>query len=157
MKLYRGFSGASHINDGSVKNIYRDKARNPVNTPKYIHDIVDKWFYQKFNIKARSECIFCTPDVDVAMDYARRSTSGFVAEVEVSDDCGVIFSEFVSDLNLYIEEMGDTEEDISRWLESAGYQIVHGISDLDIACSSEMMVDCDYYKVEKIWCSPKSY
>ena len=45
--------------------------RKPKDTPEEIHQWVDKWFYEKFGIKARSQTLFCTSDRTSAHTYGK--------------------------------------------------------------------------------------
>jgi hypothetical protein len=43
--------------------------RKPKDTPIDIHKWIDDWFYEKFGIRVRSNCIFVSFDYEVANDY----------------------------------------------------------------------------------------
>src|SRR6056297_324818 len=45
--------------------------RKPKDTPEEINQWVDKWFYKKFGIKARSQTLFCTSDKSSARNYGK--------------------------------------------------------------------------------------
>jgi hypothetical protein len=45
--------------------------RKPKDTPLDIHKLIDNWFYKKFNIKARSNCIFASFDEVISEFYGR--------------------------------------------------------------------------------------
>lgn len=45
------------------------KNRKPKDTSKYWHDYIDRWFYNKYKIKPRSNSLFCTSDPGEADKY----------------------------------------------------------------------------------------
>ena len=63
--LYSG----RHLTHGSfyVSKVRQD--RYPKDTPLELHNFIDNWFYKKFGIKARSNAIFCSFDINSTKSY----------------------------------------------------------------------------------------
>ncbi|WP_191237583.1 hypothetical protein [Cobetia marina] len=147
MRLYRGFSYAESLSDGILINSYRDAPRQPVDTPIFIHKIVDEWFFNNFRVKARSECIFCTPDVSEATKYSAGYSSGVLAEVFFGGESKFLYSASVVDLNMYVYDIGPDKEDIFDWLDAQEYKMVYSPDDIPDDVVSEIMVDCKKYEI----------
>ena len=62
--LYTGRKNLGEFEKRKVR-----KNREPKDTPVELHHLVDKWFHKKFGIKARSNVVFCTFDVDEVYRY----------------------------------------------------------------------------------------
>jgi len=143
MKLYRGF--ADVVQSGTIKNNYRTTSRNPKDTPTNIHYIADKWFEEKFGIKARSETIFCSTDIEQAGRY------GKLFEVLFGDgaEYKLIFSKDVYDFTEIMCEVEDRDNSdcILAWLEKKQYQMVSCIDELPREFHGEVMVDCEVYDI----------
>jgi len=67
--LYRAFSGGyKTLKELGIHDVRKN--RNPVDTPLEIHLMTDEAFYKKFNLKPRSESLFCSKSLKVAENYA---------------------------------------------------------------------------------------
>lgn len=145
MKLFRGFN--SKVTDGILDNIFLINKRKPLHTPERVHTITDSWFYNKFGIYARSECIFCTPDIHEALKYSIPHEGGCLTEVSPVGDYHLILSEKVEDFNLYVDEIGDNERDINKWLEQQSYVCINNIEQIPDGFLGEIMLFCEKYSI----------
>jgi len=101
MKLYRGFSDT--VESGLFENYYRKKPRKPRDSHIHVHDVADNWFYESFGVRARSQTIFCTPDIEQAKQYGKP----YKISVPESIDIKLIFSVHVNDFNEIEAEIDD--------------------------------------------------
>lgn len=58
------YSGRDFINEVGLLKV--DKNREPLDTPKKVHDGLNLWFKKMFNCKIRSECVFATTNSSTA-------------------------------------------------------------------------------------------
>ncbi|WDD99608.1 hypothetical protein [Thalassomonas actiniarum] len=150
MKLYRGVS--EQVPDGIQDNPYIVLPRQPRNSDQNVHEVADEWFAQDFKIRARSQTIFCSTDIEQAKEYS--GDYGYLLEITIPDGkaCTLIFSEEVNDF-LEIEiDISDTkdEQQITNWLQSKAYQSVHKPDDLPKGFEGEVMLYCEQYEVRNI-------
>lgn len=68
--LYRG-SKQSRGDRTTIQKVHAN--RKPTDTNILLHDLFDVAFYEKFNIKARSQSVFTTPDIVFALRYGNAS------------------------------------------------------------------------------------
>ena len=43
--------------------------RRPLDTPLWLHTVLDDWFYKKFKVRARSNALFCSFNDHLARNY----------------------------------------------------------------------------------------
>lgn len=128
--LYRGKKGISHdIFIGDVR-----KNRMPMSTKKSTHDEFDRLFYNKFGVKARSQCLFCTSDAINAATYGKEWIIFPVNKYKI------IWSPEIEDLFLYLarSEFPIPARDIVEWY-------IEGNLKDAINSGNEIMVCCDQY------------
>ncbi|GGN29304.1 MULTISPECIES: hypothetical protein [Marinomonas] len=146
MKLYRGVKTIPL--DEVQENTYLKLPRKPLNSPQKLHEVADEWFEKTFGIRARSQTIFCTPDIKQALQFGK-----VVEIVPVFSDKSVcfIFSEEVHDFNEAIAEITDIEDSkkIKDWLESKNYTSLMEFSDIPHDFNGEIMLYCKLYRVIK--------
>ena len=143
MQLYRGFSEISER--GVIVNKYIDTPREPRDSHINVHEVADAWFYEKFGIKARSQTIFCTPDIDQAREYG----TPYVVTVPKETDYKLIFSVNVKDfieIEAAISSVNSNDE-IVRWLEGQSYSMVTSFQELPTELDGEVMLYCAHYEV----------
>lgn len=152
MRLYRGVNETTMTENGIHQNPYINRPRKPRNTDPKIHAIVDDWFYKKFEIRARSQTIFCSPDIGHAKEYI--SKGGELLEIKLLDDgpVGLIFSPKVYDFIEIMEELPPRfkNRDIINWLEEKKYEMVRKIDSLPEDFKGEVMLFCKTYGVQVI-------
>lgn len=150
MKLYRGVD--DKVLDGENINRYIKTPRLPLHSSTEVHLTADHWFENKFGIKARSQTIFCTPDIGQALEYS--GENGRVVEIITSgrDICYFIFSENVDDFNEYVGELKEfpSESEVEEWLEGKDYQMVNCVSKLPKRFKGEVMLFCVKFMVASI-------
>lgn len=144
MKLYRGFK--SVLTKDILENKFLLKPRKPVDSGIEFHHIADEWFLKKFNIKARSQTILCSTDIEQAREYA---VSGGLAELAPIGNYQLIFS---TDVNDFIQHDIDcyNPDEIVDWLENKNYQIVDSEDNIPESHLGEVMLYCASYQVKII-------
>ncbi|WP_017429365.1 hypothetical protein [Vreelandella jeotgali] len=148
MKLYRGFGHP--IENGTVENTLRKTGRTPVHTPTELHEAADAWFYAELGVKARSTCVFCSPDIALAYEYTRAKEGAVEAEIIPEGEFALIFSEDVQD---FFSDSDDDECDaisIGAWLSQKNYVKVHSLNDIPAGFTGEVMLDCARYTIVKV-------
>ncbi len=146
MPLYRGFNKL--IESVTLENPFMQKPRGPLHTKFEVHSFADEWFEEKMGIKARSQCIFCTPDLHEAHKYSLGFQSGCVAEIYPIGDYHIIFSEEIIDFNDHSPEFDHNPKAIKVWLSTQNYQLVNDINDIPEEFKGEIMMHCVSYKVK---------
>lgn len=109
--LYRGSIAAK---GDETRLVTTRKDRKPLDVNELLHFITDAWFFDKFGIKAQSECVFSAPDVRFAMRY------GTACAILPRNNAKYIFSEKVHDLfhtfkNTLIGSIADTSEIVNQY------------------------------------------
>lgn len=139
------FSGRKYDGDITVKSVRKD--RNPKDTPKIVHDLVDDYFEDKFGYRPRSESVFTTGLKNEASRY------GMVYLIFPIGKYKILWSSMVEDLYQKLEN------NISLYLASAGqitttekqivYQILGTYKQGDLKGAiiewREVMLHCDKY------------
>lgn len=148
MKIYRGLSQPTPA--ATVDNHLKHTPRLPVHTPMALHRAADAWFYDRFGVKARSECVFCTPDIHVAYGYVTGKKDGSVVEVIPEGAYSLIFSDQVQDFFIATHEDNIDEGKVHEWLERQRYAMVHSLADLPEGLDSEIMLDCQRYTIAPV-------
>lgn len=145
--LFRGF-GELLENDVIHKNIHFNGTRTPRDTDIRLHSICDNWFNEKFDIRARSSCIFVTQSREQAASYV--SDIKFLKKVIPYPPYSCIFSTKVFDLyDLefdvdFSKSEAELEEYVYTWLSSKDYQLVDNIEKIP-DFSGEIMIFCESF------------
>lgn len=146
MELYRGFD--VKISNGTLENPFLNQPREPIHTDVEVHQIADEWFNENFGIRARSRCIFCSPDIHVAHKYV--DASGTLTRIKAIGPHCIIYSEKVEDFNDHTYEFEHTYEGVRDWLELQNYVMVNDASEIAKSFNGEIMLFCEKYKVDVI-------
>lgn len=146
MVIYRGFNAL--IDSTTLENPFIKTPREPLHTKFEVHSFADEWFEENLGIKARSQCIFCTPDLHEAHKYSMGFQNGCVAEIYPIGDYHIIFSENVIDFNNHSPEFDNSPETIKAWLSTQNYQIISDINDIPDGFKGELMMYCISYSVK---------
>lgn len=146
MELYRGFSDT--VKSRLLENHYLKKPRKPKDSHIHVHNIADNWFYENFGVRARSQTIFCTPDIEQAKQYGKP----YKISIPEFIDFKLIFSTHVYDFNEIEADIDDVnnKEAILEWLESKSYYAITNLSDLPEEFSGEVMLCCEKYEASEI-------
>lgn len=140
LAFYRGMSDVYPIDRPTVVIPRRD--RRPRNSSSVFHQAADRWFTSCFGIPYRSQAVFLTSHLDVAMTYA--ASPFHVMRVVPLSAYTYCWSSKVSDLLFAATEFADAPPDvIQAFLTSAGYQD----DGLEAAYASrhEVMLYCERY------------
>lgn len=150
MELYRGFGNP--VESGTVENTLRKTGRTPVHTPFELHKSVDAWFEAELGVKARSTCVFCTPNGSMACDYTgdEGKNRERVAQIIPEGEFSLIFSEDVQDFFVDTHDAGCGANNIGKWLSRKNYVKVHSLSDIPESFTGEVMLDCARYTILKL-------
>ena len=136
------------IKHSICENTYLINPRKPVHTDSNIHDVADDWFYNKLGVRARSETIFCTADLNQALKF------GHVHKIRPIEDEDIkfIYSPNVIDFIKIEEDIDnyDDQEKITEWLESKHYRIEKSIKDIPSGFKGEIMLYCKKYEIKEL-------
>ncbi|MEB7636639.1 MULTISPECIES: hypothetical protein [Klebsiella] len=148
--MYRGTS--EFFENGVIKNPYLEVARKPKDTDPYVHEVVDKWFYSKFGIKARSQTIFCSLSKDMASKFITATGGLYHITIPYEEKYSIIFSKSVVD---FYDIMGELnypyeEDEINDLLSNKNYIIVDNIKDVPKDFKGELMLFVENYYIEKV-------
>lgn len=143
MPLYRGFNQI--VENSILENPFIKNPRKPLHTKLEVHTFADEWFKEKLGVGARSQCIFCTPDIHEAHKYSLGYQNGCVVEITPIGFYKIIFSENVVDFNDHSHEFDDCPEKIQDWLSAQHYQLVTDINDIPLDLQGEVMLYCESY------------
>ena len=151
-RFYRAFG--SLINNGVHKNKYIDGTRRPTNMPIREHIIIDDWFKNEFDIKARSSTIFVGVTRESVNKYAQ-SNSCIVKRISFPTDSQFIYSLKIEDLFVDIDELQHmkgqlTKADIYQILENAEYQLTNNPESIPTGFSGEVMAYCHSFFLEDV-------
>jgi hypothetical protein len=147
--VYRGVSKFDGI--FKVVNPFLSEPRLPRNSDLNVHKVSDDWFYKKFGVKARSQCIFCSTDIAQAKEYC--GVQGVLLKVTVPEGLSysIVYSEDVHDfieIEIGIKDVNDDEQ-IINWLESKHYKIVSSVEELPKNFHGEIMLYSKVYQCEE--------
>jgi hypothetical protein len=145
MQLYRGFSEI--VGNSVFENSYLSIPRKPVDSHLHVHEVADNWFNNNFGIKARSQTIFCTPDIEQAKEYGQPYNVSVPSEL----DYKLIFSADVKDFIEIEADICDVNctDEIIKWLESKSYTVVTSFRELPTDFDGEVMLYCERYEVSR--------
>lgn len=146
LRLFRGLPCI--IKNSVCENTYLINHRKPLHTNINIHHVADNWFYNKLGVRARSETIFCTADLNQALRFGNAHEikpindmdTRFVYSLNVID-----FIEIEEDINNY-----DDEEEIIGWLESKYYRIGKSVGEIPSGFKGEIMLFCKKYEIKEL-------
>lgn len=154
--LRRGIKGLSKIgshtaldSEGNemeygIKTVRSD--RQPLDTTRERHDIIDAWFNDKFGIRARSECVFAGGEAMETSDLKIYGTPCIIFPIGPIE---YVWSHYVEDLMVNMRvSSGDKEIDefkaaVRKWLDEHNYQTT-GLDDA-VEGRNEIMVKCGSY------------
>lgn len=146
MRLFRGLTYI--VGNYVCENTYLINPRKPVHTNINIHYVADNWFHNKFGVRARSETIFCTADLNQALKFGNvheikltnSSENRFIYSLEVID-----FIEIEEEIDNY-----DDKEEITEWLESKHYRMEKSVKDIPSEFKGEIMLYCKEYEIKEL-------
>ena len=146
MPLYRGF--LDFVDSIILENNYLKIPRKPRDSHIYVHKVADDWFEKKFGVKARSQAIFCTPDIEQAKEYGKP----YEVSIPQGLDVKLIFSIDVKDFIEIERDICDVncKEEIINWLESKSYSMVSNGLKLPVDFDGEVMLYCEKYEVSEV-------
>lgn len=102
--LYRSFYGGyATLRDFGITQTR--KGRVPVDTPIEIHNMFDELFHAKYQIKPRSESLFCSKSLKVARNYADNVDDVYIV-VPLGNNVKYIYSNKI--LDFYQSMVDDT-------------------------------------------------
>ncbi|AXV65926.1 hypothetical protein D0907_11925 [Pseudoalteromonas lipolytica] len=148
VKLYRGFNKL--IESKHLDNPFLVTPRTPIHTNYEVHCLADRWFEMNLGIKARSECIFCTPDIHTALRFSEGYEHGCVAEITPEGNYQIVFSENVIDFNEYPEILEEDPSKVQDWLSNQDYLSVKDVKDIPEGFMGEIMLYCASFGVKVI-------
>jgi hypothetical protein len=137
MILFRGMKAADKM---GVKSVRRD--RKPLNTAIYTHNLLDSIFEKQFGIKARSQTLFTYLRRKDVAPYINSSEEIYVV-IPVNKDLKFIFSPYVDDLKVHIDDHIANDENFESNLEKIikTYKVTNTVPDT----LHEIMCLCDSY------------
>lgn len=127
--LYRGIRGVPY--DIFMRDVRKN--RQPLSTKREKHLELDKLFYEKFGIKARSQSLFCTSSPSDAKSYGPAWIIFPIGEYKI------LWSPEVVDLFVYL-----TQHPSKPLKEVVSLYRMGGLKDA-IKSGNEIMVSCDRY------------
>jgi hypothetical protein len=140
--IYSGRKGQSEV---FIKKKVR-KDRNPLNSGQYIHEILDELFFERFEIKARSQSLFVTSK------YSEASNYGTPYVIFPIGKFNTIWSSLISDLYMHMGIFSHTErkeltrEDFKNQIdERLISKYKKGNLTGAIKSGNEIMLICDEY------------
>lgn len=136
--FYRGLSSQY---DTTYPSLHQTrKNRQPRDVASDVHNAADKWFFNRFGVRYRSEAIFVSSDKNIASAYA--SSPAHVARIIPLGPYSYCWSRALSDL-LQVCMHNPSIPDLVTELDSANYIE----SDLEGAfrLGHEVMLFCDSY------------
>lgn len=137
--LWRGFG---RKNFHGVVELGPIKDRSPRDTPEWIHQLADQWFFDRFGVKYRSESLFCTGDKSVASHY------GNIYPVAPRGEFRFCWSPVVQDFYGSVSKLKvepDNASELYRLLETADYTEEDLIS--AIKSGSEIMLSAPSFLI----------
>tara|TARA_R110000824_G_scaffold349411_2_gene536296 strand:- start:1407 stop:1847 length:441 start_codon:yes stop_codon:yes gene_type:complete len=146
VRIYRGVSKYYRV--CTLENEYLKTPRLPRNVSVNVHNVADKWFYNKFGIKARSECIFCTPCIEQAKEFGRPYEVSLAEGLEYVLVYSINVEDFI-EIEFDIRDVSDDNE-IILWLENKSYESVRSLEELPKGFQGEIMLYCEKYKISEV-------
>lgn len=128
------------------------KDRNPRDTNRIWHKTFDEFFYKKFHIKARSECVFCQSDTYGLAEYGQPwiivpcGNYKMIYSRTVED----LFSDVVDDIGGHWEALREAmnakdDDAIDHWMEELMKE--YEFYSLNNVGKGEIMLYCDKFVV----------
>lgn len=152
VRIYRGVNFKLDNISNQMVNHYRQIPRSPSNTDEELHKIIDKWFEENFNIKARSECIFCTPDKTLASQFKLFDGEVYELLIPVDEPYDIIYSNSVIDLfkdtTQFLKPFDENE--VREFLNSKKYIITNDINTIPEEFKGEVMLNIENYILRSI-------
>jgi hypothetical protein len=100
--LFRAHSNKYITADsGTIVNPYWDRERKPRDMPAGIHQLLSKWFLDRFGVNYRGNSLFCTGDFSIAKSYKTQSSS--VILIDPIGNYSVCYSPKCRDLFAYYQ------------------------------------------------------
>lgn len=146
--LYRGSNFT--LGEKEKNQFYAKFDRRPRNTPDWLHEAVNQWFYARFGMPVRGGCIFCTGSFYDAGIY------GGVYKIWPIGEFLAFFSLNVKDLfdyfvenELHVNKM--SKEAFETLMDSLGYECTSDLNRLmEVAAAEvEIMLYCEEYHAKK--------
>lgn len=143
-KLYRAHS-KKYLNgkNGVIINPNLLRARQPRDMPLAVHQALDGWFSDRFEVKYRGSSLFCTGDVAIAAGYTTEKSA--LISIEPLGDYSLCYSPNCKDLFGYYQfhwaSPETTVEDIKADMDALGFvhQVNGGIQQA-VATGHEVML-----------------
>jgi len=110
---------AHNHNIKGIQKFSARKNRKPRDTPKEVHDFLDKWFKSNFGWKARSEGVFCSTTPS--------NIEPFGKNVDLFFPCNgykYVWSNIIQDMTVWLEDNGYIEATGRGKWEATGFN--HG-------------------------------
>lgn len=145
--LYRGFNTC--LPDGELINKFLTCPRVPVTTNLVVHNIADAWFERSFGVKARSQAIICSTDIEQASSYC--SGNGSLAKLLPVGKYKALYSGQVKDFIRYAMDGVVAEKcAVEDWLALQNYQCVDDLFGIPVAFKGEVMLCCERYTIKNL-------
>lgn len=162
--LYRGIQGLigdMYVDDGkgekfayTVKQVRKD--RRPLDLTKERSKIIDDWFKEKFDIRARSECVFAFGEKVQKHDINHYGKPCIIFPI---GKIRFVWSPAVEDMfgqiNIYpndkpefegpVKGEDDLKARLRYWLDQSEYQTSDLAKAIGMPRSHEIMIECDSY------------
>ncbi|MEN4909946.1 hypothetical protein [Rahnella bonaserana] len=152
IKIYRGINYKLDDLTNSVINHYRQVPRLPSNTDEELHKILDNWFQGNFQINARSECIFCTPDKGLASQFKLLDGEVYELVIPEGEPYDIIYSNLVIDLfkdtTQFLKPFNENE--VHNFLNSKNYIITNDVNTIPKEFKGELMLNIENYILRRI-------
>lgn len=147
INFYRAF--ARPIHSGEYINKYIDGTRTPTHMPLDAHQIIDNWFMNKFDVKARSSTIFVGTQQKSVVSYAQ-SKDAVIKKICFRLGSKYIYSQKIHDLYeqvSYLVQMDGYADarNIIPLLDESNYQITDNAELIPPDFLGEIMVYCDSF------------
>lgn len=133
---------------GTYENPYLNNPRKPVNLNINVHHLIDDWFEKNLGIRARSQAIFCTPDIGQAREYG----TPFEVVVPKGLDYRLVYSPEVIDLidiEHHLKNFHDAGP-VIQWLENKNYVVVSDTNDIPEGFKGEIMLISTQYELREV-------
>jgi hypothetical protein len=141
------------------------KDRNPLDTPKPLHELMDDFFYKKFGVKSRSNAIFCSFNPNLVDDFGtthlifpigkyKAVSSDYIEDIYNRID--IIFK-MITGGGISVRRFAAVDEEDLEWLKREILTLLKDSSYTDklIFHNNEIMVTCkEYYIVNKDFNGP---
>jgi hypothetical protein len=154
--------GVKSFRGSKIRVYYKKiKPRNnriPRDTPKEVHEYLDKEFKKRFGWNVRSKGVFATANFDAAEDY------GTPYYFYPSNGFKVVYSDKIDDLTLYLDDNNVIHREGNKWITTDVWKskideldIVHeykqgGPADINKALQTfnEVIFKCDFYYIVNV-------